>query len=107
MTPMPWLHDDGGRYAAGFRGDVSDCACRAIAIAVPMDYRHAYALINAAARQLERRAPGRRWSSAREGVYTPFMRKLMSELGWAWTPAMSLGTGCTVHLAEGELPGAG
>lgn len=105
MTALPWLHDDGGRYAAGFRGDARDCACRAIAIALEMEYRHAYALINASAQQLERRQAGRKRSSAREGVYTPFMRKLMSELGWTWHPQMGIGSGCTVHLAEGELPG--
>jgi hypothetical protein len=104
-APLPWLHDDGGRYAAGYRGETSDCACRAIAIAVPMSYADAYSLINGSVQRLERRVPGRRPSSAREGVYTPLMRRLMGELGWAWHPLMRIGTGCTVHLAAGELPG--
>ena len=24
--------------------------------------------------------------------------------GFEWTPTMSIGSGCTVHLADGELP---
>jgi hypothetical protein len=103
-APLPWLHDDGGRYAAGYRGETGDCACRAIAIAAAMPYQQAYQLINATARDEPRRA-GRRPSSAREGVHTPLMRLIMRELGWAWHPLMGIGTGCTVHLAAGELPG--
>jgi len=28
----------------------------------------------------------------------------MEELGWEWIPTMQIGSGCTVHLKEGELP---
>ena len=24
--------------------------------------------------------------------------------GWKWTPTMQIGSGCKVHLADGELP---
>jgi hypothetical protein len=105
VTALPWLHDDGGRHAAGYRGETGDCACRAIAIALPMGYQQAYELINATARDEPPQRTGRHRSSAREGVRTPVMRAVMRELGWAWTPLMGIGTGCTVHLAAGELPG--
>jgi hypothetical protein len=103
-APLPWLRDDGGRAAAGYRGLAGDCACRAIAIAAGMDYRQAYDLINAAAED-EPRSRRRKPSSAREGVHTSLMRLVMRELGWDWRSLMGIGTGCTVHLAAGELPG--
>jgi hypothetical protein len=103
-APLPWVRDDGGRAAAGYRGLAGDCACRAIAIAVPMDYRLAYDLINLTARLHEPRYRRKRPSSAREGVHTPLMRMIMRELGWAWHPQMGIGTGCRVHLTGGELP---
>jgi hypothetical protein len=28
----------------------------------------------------------------------------MRSLGFVWTPTMGIGTGCTVHLRDGELP---
>jgi hypothetical protein len=37
-----WVYDDGGRTAAGFKGEVDDCAVRAIAIATGTSYREVY-----------------------------------------------------------------
>lgn len=68
---MKFVYDDGGRSAAGYRGDADDCVVR---------------------------------SSARGGVYKVTCRKLLEGLGWIWTPTMGIGTGCRVHLADGELP---
>jgi hypothetical protein len=28
----------------------------------------------------------------------------LSELGWVWTPTMTIGSGCQVHLRADELP---
>lgn len=28
----------------------------------------------------------------------------MEHLGWQWNPTMTIGSGCTIHLAEDELP---
>ena len=30
---LPWVYDDGGRAAAGFKGEAGDCGTRAVAIA--------------------------------------------------------------------------
>jgi len=38
----PWTMNDGGRKAAGFRGETNDCVTRAIAIAGRLDYREVY-----------------------------------------------------------------
>lgn len=103
-----WTYDDGGRVAAGFRGDTGDCVTRAVAIAAGMDYREVYELVNrlSAGERLRRSSnnanPKR--SSARTGVSNRTTRKLMEHLGWSWTPTMSIGSGCTVHLSPEELP---
>ena len=54
-------------------------------------------------RTKHRRTRGR---TARNGVYTTrkWFKDYMASLGWTWTPTMHIGSGCTVHLADGELP---
>ena len=103
---MQFVYDDGGRRAAGYKGQAGDCVCRAIAIASGMDYREVYELIGEEAK-LERpgstRRGGRR-SSARTGVFKATSKRLLGKLGFAWTPTMKIGSGCQVHLREGDLP---
>jgi hypothetical protein len=101
---MTYTHTDGGRAAAGFKGSASDCATRALALAAEIPYREAYNLINeyAAAEIPSRRRRGK--SSARTGVHTVTFKKVMADLGWEWTPTMQIGSGCTVHVKEDELP---
>lgn len=48
-----------------------------------------------------------RRSSSGLGVHHPTMRRLMAKLGATWTPTMRIGSGCTVHVREGELPTTG
>ena len=97
---MNWVHDDGGRLEAGFRGETRDCVCRAVAIAVERPYKEVYDLINELAKS-ERRE---KKSSARTGVYKKTIRKLMKHYGWTWTPTMFVGQGCKMHMREDELP---
>jgi hypothetical protein len=101
---MKFVHDDGGRAAAGFKGEVGDCACRAISIATGFSYQFVYDGINAlgASERTGRKKRGR--SNARTGVYTKCVRRFMERIGWTWVPTMAIGTGCTVHLRAGELP---
>jgi hypothetical protein len=108
---MKFVYDDGGRKAAGFRGTVGDCVCRAIAIATPMPYKDAYKLINdfAADEKYRRGKLGMmvamgRGSNARTGVHKATKKEVLSYLGWTWHPTMRVGQGCKVHLREGELP---
>lgn len=99
-----YTYNDGGRAAAGFRGESRDCVTRAIAIATELSYREVYDLINKQA-DYERRGPKRTGvSSARNGVYKETTRRVLAELGWQWTPTMRIGSGCTVHLRADELP---
>lgn len=32
------------------------------------------------------------------------IRKYLASFGWKWTATMRVGSGCTVHLRDGELP---
>lgn len=112
---LPFVLDDGGRKAAGFRGEADgDCVTRAIAIATGRPYREIYDAINEVAKSEKTRrgkigyavATGR-GSSARTGVLKPTSKAFIASLGWHWHPTMSIGSGCTVHLRRGELPDRG
>jgi hypothetical protein len=104
-----WVQDDGGRAAAGFKGEADDCVCRAVAIATGRPYREVYDAFNELGRGERQRTSKRtgkakKKSAARTGVYTPTLRRYMADLGWAWTPTMFVGQGCKVHLRADELP---
>lgn len=108
---MSFHYNDGGRKAAGFRGEAGDCVTRAIAIAMQRPYVDVYAAINEAAKD-ERYRGGKvalmaatgRGSSARKGVLKDTWKRLLRQSGWVWTPTMSIGSGCRVHLRSEELP---
>lgn len=101
---MTFAYDDGGRAAAGYKGNAGDCAARSIAIATELPYQYVYDGINAVASRERRGKRKRGVSNARTGVYGPTIRKYMKSLGWRWVPTMAIGTGCRVHLTDGELP---
>lgn len=101
---MRWQFNDGGRCAAGFKGDAGDCACRAVAIATSKPYREVYDAINSLGTKERTGKRKRGKSSARSGVYGATMRKYLAALGYTWVPTMQIGQGCKVHLRVGELP---
>ena len=98
-----FVYDDGGRAAAGFKGNARDCVTRAIAIATGMPYREVYDAIN---QEAHREGPrtGRTRSAARTGVHKATIRRILEQLGWEWHPTMQIGSGCQVHLRADELP---
>jgi hypothetical protein len=96
--------DDGGRWAAGYRGKAGDCVVRAIAIATARPYQQVYDLVNSAAMHERTGKRKRGKSNARTGVYKTSIKRVMQSLGWVWTPTMQIGSGCTVHLRGAELP---
>lgn len=71
-----WLYDDGGREAAGRRGRVGDCVCRAIAIATEQPYEQIYKTLNELCKPF-RETPRSRTPSCQFGmpgkVYQPFL----------------------------------
>ena len=104
---MNWTFDDGGRADAGFNGKTGDCVCRAISIALERPYREVYDLINALAKSERTGKRKTGTSSARSGVYKGTIKKVMKHYGWVFTPTMKIGSGCTVHLRDGEVPMTG
>jgi hypothetical protein len=104
LLGLRFVCDDGGRKAAGYTGSTEDCVCRSIAIAAQMPYQEVYDLLNQAALK-ERRSKRRgKRSSARTGVHKATIRRVLEGLGWHFTATMAIGSGCRVHLREGELP---
>lgn len=101
---MSFVYDDGGRAAAGFKGQAGDCVCRSIAIVTGKPYREVYDKLNALAKLERPRKRQRGRSSARTGVYKQTSRPYLKQLGWQWVPTMQIGSGCKVHLRADELP---
>lgn len=106
---LPWVGDDGGRAAAGFRGQASDCVARSIAIAAQLPYQQVYDALaagNAGQRRTKRHPGTSGQRTARNGISTSrkWFKDYMADLGFRWVPTMQIGSGCVVHLATGELP---
>jgi hypothetical protein len=102
---------DGGRAAAGYKSaTLGDCVARSIAIVAQLPYREVYdalASINVRTPKSKRRKSatlGR--LTASKGIYVKakVFRDYMASLGFVWTPTMFIGSGCKVHLTDGELP---
>lgn len=100
---MPFVEDDGGRFAAGFAGETADCVCRSIAIVTGKPYHAVYRDLNRIGRRQADKRTGRH-SSARLGVFKTDWKAYATALGGVWHPTMAIGAGCTVHLRAGELP---
>jgi hypothetical protein len=103
------IRTDGGRRDAGFTGHAQDCVVRAVAIVTARPYDVVYyelAEINAKTRKTKRRVGSTGKHTASHGIYTttPMFKRYMQSLGFVWTPTMGIGTGCKVHLRDGELP---
>ena len=105
---MKVILTDGGRAAAGLPKG-GDCVTRAIALASGLPYAHIWNLVaqvNAAMPKTRRRKKTVGKHTASAGVYTEskLFKDLMHKLGFVWTTTMTIGSGCQVHLRDGELP---
>ena len=102
---MKFQYNDGGRPPI-FGKKIGDCVTRAVAIATGLPYLAVYDALSEGTRS-ERLTKGtcRRYTAG-HGVYTSrvWFKRFMTSLGWVWTPTMGIGTGCKVHLRDGELP---
>jgi hypothetical protein len=104
-----YRYDDGGRSAAGYKGTTGDCVVRSITIATELPYQSIYDALNIEAKANPipwGRGPKKRilHSSARTGVHRKHYDRFLKDLGWLWTPTMTIGSGCHVHLLRDELP---
>ncbi len=101
---MNFTINDGGRAASGYKGYARDCAVRSISIVAELPYQEVYNAINHLSK-LERTGKRKKGkSNSRTGVYRTTVDRYMKELGYTWHPTMFIGSGCKVHLKEGELP---
>lgn len=104
---LDFLHDDGGRANAGFKGHVGDCVCRSVVIASGRPYAEVYSVLaDGTGSQRATKTRGKRAASARSGINVrrKWFRDYMHSLGFKWVPTMRIGEGCKTHLLRGELP---
>ena len=113
--PLRFIRDDGGRAAAGYKGNAGDCVTRAIAIATGKPYEEVYAELQQrlkiyAATHRDREAKlisrggGRSGTTPRNSASKKVFKPYLECLGWRWFPTMRIGQGCKVHLRTDELP---
>jgi hypothetical protein len=95
---MNFKYNDGGRRAAGYKGETNDCVCRAVAIATGRDYKVVYRELT---KFLKTAGAG---STARSSVPNKLVKKYIESIGFAWVPTMKFGEGCSTHLSQDELP---
>ena len=117
--PLEFIYDDGGAVEAGHDLDelIGDCVTRAIAIATGTPYDGVLAVLRERNLDWLKRRKADRYQDAtltveqracpkRTGWKAVFRKYLTSELGWTWTPCMSIGQrGRRTRLKAGELPG--
>jgi hypothetical protein len=104
---MKYVKHDGGRAAAGFKGEAGDCVARSLAIVTGLPYAEVhYALACGTGTQRRSSRTGKRGFTAERGINTgrKWFKDYMASLGFHWTPTMGIGQGCKVHLRDGELP---
>lgn len=108
-TPLPWVFDDGGREAAGYRGMAGDCVVRAYAIVTRTHYADAYRLFANAQGGVQRsRGAKPEPRSARNGVLPSVYKPIFAERGLIWTPLVTPGVKApVVHFRRGEVPRTG
>jgi len=104
-----FVYNDGGRKAARYKGDAGDCVTRAVAIASGLKYQEVYDRLaegNANQRRTKGQTKNANARTARNGISTTrkWFKDYMIELGFEWTPTMTIGSGCKIHLTPEELP---
>ena len=103
--------DDGGRAAAGYKGQAGDCVVRSIAIVSGLSYQKVYDDLfkaneefrNTSRTKLAKNLKQRN-DSPRSGTHRVVLKKYLAQLNFQWTPTMFVGQGCKVHLKKEELP---
>jgi hypothetical protein len=80
-TTSHFAFNDGGREAAGRKGQTNDCAVRAMAIALSRDYDACYKELAQANKD------NGRSKSVRHGVMKDVFSAVLKRYGWVWNPA--------------------
>lgn len=107
---MKFVYSDGGRISAGFKSESArDCVCRSISIASGIPYSEIYGrLSHGNHTQIKTKKSsnnsGKKTASAGINTNRKWFKDYMKELGFSWVPTMKIGSGCKIHLRDGELP---
>ena len=103
---MQFQYNDGGRLASGYKGSTRDCVVRAVTIVSELPYQEVYDALSEGCRNQRLTKRSVKKSSARNGVNVKrkWFKDYMKAIGFTWTPTMLIGSGCKVHLTDGELP---
>lgn len=101
---LDFVYDDGGRSKYFKAERVGDCVTRAICNATGKDYKEVYDAISELSKKERTGKRKKGVSSARNGVYKGTYTKYLNSIGWEFVPCMGIGTGCTMHLNENEVP---
>ena len=103
--------NDGGRFAAGYKGKTGDCVVRSIAIVTGISYKRIYDDLYKANLDFRTKSKTKlakrlkqKNDSPRTGTHRVILKEYLKKLGWTWTPTMFIGQGCKVHLKKDELP---
>jgi hypothetical protein len=99
--------NDGGRSAAGYKGLIGDCVVRAIAIASGQPYQKIYDdLCRLSLKQKNKlyQQVNKKTGFPTYGISKKVYHAYLLDLGFQWVPVMSIGTGCTMHLHQDEIP---
>jgi hypothetical protein len=78
-----WVHSDGGRAAAGYKGSAPDCVARAIALATGKPYKEVYDELNDMVRRTSPDGTLRKAGAAR-GIPNWIASSYLSKLGWEY-----------------------
>lgn len=90
---MDYVHTDGGRADAGFRGVTGDCVTRALSIATGIPYGEMYRTLGELAKARGEKTPR---NGVTRKVYEPYLRSQ----GWVWWRRGAFPTrGCSISSA--------
>jgi len=102
----PPFHKSAGGSPTPSRGD---CVARAVSIVTGLPYGYVYECLTDANAAYRGRAARGKDRKARHGVWTrgETFKRQMRAWGFTWRPTMGIGTGCTMHVRQGEVPATG
>ena len=106
-TKFDFHFNDGGRQAAGFKGQARDCVARSIAIVSRLPYNVVYeALAQGTGTQRASKRTGKRAASANNGVNTDrkWFKDYMASLGYEWHSLVQVGSSQRTRLNATEMP---
>lgn len=93
MINVPFVHNDGGRLAAGFKGSAGDCGVRAAAIVSRRSYREVYDELFAMQCEYisRKRKLKNKKASPRNGVYRDVLHDYMTANGATYIAFAGIG----------------